>query len=138
VEGLSIDEAFLDVRGLQRIAGPAARHRRRLRHQVLERVGLPITSGWRGRSSWPRWRAPWPSPTACWWCRRTASSPCLHLLPVERLWGVGPATAAKLHDHGITSVGEVARLAEPALVALVGRAAGASSTRWPTTAIRGR
>jgi DNA polymerase-4 len=48
----------------------------------------------------------------------------LHLLPVERLWGVGPATAAKLHDHGITSVGEVARIAEPALVALVGRAAG--------------
>jgi DNA polymerase IV len=45
VEGLSIDEAFLDVRGLQRIAGPPRDIAVRLRHQVLERVGLPITVG---------------------------------------------------------------------------------------------
>ena len=48
----------------------------------------------------------------------------LHLLPVERLWGVGPVTSEKLHDRGITTVGQVARLAEPALVAMLGRAAG--------------
>jgi DNA polymerase IV len=48
----------------------------------------------------------------------------LHPLPVERLWGVGPATATKLHELGITTVGEVAELAEGALVALLGRATG--------------
>jgi DNA polymerase-4 len=48
----------------------------------------------------------------------------LHPLPVERLWGVGAVTAKKLHDRGITTVGQVARLAEEALVSLLGRASG--------------
>jgi DNA polymerase-4 len=48
----------------------------------------------------------------------------LHPLPVERLWGVGRVTAGKLHERGIRTVGEVARLAEPALVGLLGRASG--------------
>jgi len=48
----------------------------------------------------------------------------LHPLPVERLWGVGRVTGKKLRDCGITTVGEVAQLAEATLVALLGRAAG--------------
>ena len=48
----------------------------------------------------------------------------LHPLPVERLWGVGPATAAKLHDRGISTVGEVAALGEGPLVAILGPAVG--------------
>jgi DNA polymerase-4 len=48
----------------------------------------------------------------------------LHPLPVERLRGVGAKTADKLHDRGITTVGEVARIAEAALVAMLGRASG--------------
>src|SRR5207237_222070 len=48
----------------------------------------------------------------------------LHPLPVERLWGVGRVTAAKLHARGIRTVGEVARLAESELVSLLGRASG--------------
>ncbi len=45
VEGISIDEAFLDVGGLRRIAGPAPEIAARLRREVAERVGLPITVG---------------------------------------------------------------------------------------------
>ena len=45
VEGLSIDEAFLDVRGLERISGSASEIGARLRHQIRERVGLPSTDG---------------------------------------------------------------------------------------------
>ncbi len=48
----------------------------------------------------------------------------LHPLPVERLWGVGPATAEKLHAHGLRTVGQVAAIAEPALVSMLGRGAG--------------
>ncbi len=48
----------------------------------------------------------------------------LHPLPVEALWGVGRVTAAKLHERGITTVGQVALLAEPELVAMLGRASG--------------
>jgi DNA polymerase-4 len=48
----------------------------------------------------------------------------LHPLPVERLWGVGPVTAEKLRARGITTVGQVARLAESTLVSLLGPASG--------------
>ncbi len=48
----------------------------------------------------------------------------LHPLPVERLWGVGRITAEKLHDLGITTVGQVARLTETTLVSILGRASG--------------
>jgi DNA polymerase IV len=48
----------------------------------------------------------------------------LHPLPVERLWGVGPVTAVKLHDKRITTVGEVAELTEKELVSILGRASG--------------
>ena len=48
----------------------------------------------------------------------------LHPLPVERLWGVGPRTAARLHARGIRTVGHVAHHEEAALVAMLGGAAG--------------
>ncbi len=48
----------------------------------------------------------------------------LHPLPVERLWGVGPITAGKLHERGITRVGEVADMTEAALVSMLGVASG--------------
>jgi DNA polymerase IV len=48
----------------------------------------------------------------------------LHPLPVERLWGVGPVTASKLRARGLTTVGQVARFAEAALVSMLGRASG--------------
>jgi DNA polymerase-4 len=124
VEGLSIDEAFLDVRGLQRIAGPPRDIAVRLRHQVLERVGLPITVGVARTKFLAKVASALAKPDGLLVVPPGGELALLHLLPVERLWGVGPATAAKLRDHGITSVGEVARIAEPALVALVGRAAG--------------
>ncbi len=67
VEGLSIDEAFLDVRGLERISGSPTQIAVRLRRAVLETRGpADHRSGWPPRSSSRRWRAGWPSPTACW------------------------------------------------------------------------
>jgi DNA polymerase-4 len=48
----------------------------------------------------------------------------LHPLPVECLWGVGPATANKLHAQGITTVGQIAQIAETALVSILGQASG--------------
>ncbi len=75
VEGISIDEAFLDVGGLHRISGTPRQIGVHLRRQVLERVGLPITVGVAAPSSSPRWRARRPSLTVCSSSRPTPSWP---------------------------------------------------------------
>src|SRR6478672_7157973 len=99
VEGLSIDERFLDVRGLEHITGTPADIAVRLRHQVLERVGLPITVGVARTKFLAKVASALAKPDGLLVVPPGGELALLHLLPVERLWGVGPATAGKLHDH---------------------------------------
>jgi DNA polymerase IV len=124
VEGLSIDEAFLDVRGMRRIAGTPAEMAARLRRDVRERVGLPITVGVARTKFLAKVASGVAKPDGLLVVPPGRELAFLHPLPIERLWGVGPVTARRLRDLGITTVGEVAQLAEPALVAMVGRASG--------------
>jgi DNA polymerase-4 len=124
VEGLSIDEAFLDVRGLQRISGSPAEIAGRLRREVREQVGLPITVGVARTKFLAKVASAVAKPDGLLVVPADGELAFLHPLPVERVWGVGPATAARLHNRGIRTVGDLARLAEPALVAMLGRAAG--------------
>jgi len=124
VEGLSIDEAFLDVRGLQRLAGPPTEIAVRLRQRVLEQVGLPITVGIARTKFLAKVASGVAKPNGLLVVPPDDELGFLHPLPVERLWGVGRVTAAKLHGRGITTVGQVARLDEQALVWMLGCAAG--------------
>ncbi len=124
VEGLSIDEAFLDVRGLERIAGPPTEIAIRLRRNVLERVGLPITVGIARTKFLAKVASGVAKPNGLLIVPPDDELGFLHPLPVERLWGVGRVTAAKLHNRGLRTVGQVAHLDESLLVAVLGRAAG--------------
>jgi DNA polymerase IV len=124
VEGLSIDEAFLDVGGLRRVSGPAREIAVRLRRDVAARVGLPITVGVARTKFLAKVASGVAKPDGLLVVPPDGELEFLHPLPVERLWGVGPVTAAKLRSRGITTVGEVAGLAEAALVAMLGRASG--------------
>ncbi len=124
VEGLSIDEAFLDVRGLQRISGSPTEIAVRLRRQVRERVGLPITVGVAVTKFLAKVASGVAKPDGLLVVPPGGELAFLHPLPVERLWGVGPVTAAKLHDRGFMTVGQVAELPEEALVSMLGRASG--------------
>ncbi len=124
VEGLSIDEAFLDVRGLRRISGTPTEIAVRLRRDILEQVGLPITVGVARTKFLAKVASGVAKPDGLLVVPPDRELAFLHPLPVERLWGVGPITANKLHDRGITTVGEVAQLAEAALVSMIGPASG--------------
>jgi DNA polymerase IV len=124
VEGLSIDEAFLDVRGVRRLSGPPVEVAAKLRREVRERVGLPITVGITRTKFLAKVASGVAKPDGLLVVPPERELAFLHPLPVERLWGVGRVTAAKLHARGIRTVGEVAGLAEPALVSLLGRASG--------------
>ncbi len=124
VEGLSIDEAFLDVGGLRRVSGTPTEIAVQLRHDVLERVGLPITVGVARTKFLAKVASGVAKPDGLLVVPPDGELAFLHPLPVERLWGVGPVTAHKLRQRGIFTVGEVAQLAEAALVAMLGRASG--------------
>ena len=124
VEGLSIDEAFLDVRGLERIAGTPTEIAVRLRRDVLERVGLRITVGVARTKFLAKVASGVAKPDGLLVVEPDEEIAFLHPLPVERLWGVGPATTRRLHACGLRTVGQVAGVDVESLVALLGRAAG--------------
>ena len=124
VEGISIDEAFLDVRGLERIAGTPREIAVRLRLAVLDEVGLPITVGVARTKFLAKVASGVAKPNGLLVVPADGELEFLHPLPVERLWGVGPVTAEKLRRRGITTVGQVAGIPETALVWMVGRASG--------------
>jgi DNA polymerase-4 len=124
VEGLSIDEAFLDVGGLRRVSGSPVEIATRLRSQVLDQVGLPITVGVACTKFLAKVASQVAKPDGLLVVPAGTELAFLHPLPVERLWGVGPVTSRKLHEKGIVTVGEMARLGEASLVSLLGRASG--------------
>ncbi len=124
VEALSIDEAFLDVRGLRHILGTPTEIAQRLRQEVREEVGLAITVGLACTKFLAKVASGVAKPDGLLVIPAGGELAFLHPLPVERLWGVGRVTAEKLHAHGLTSVGQVARLGEETLVSMLGRAAG--------------
>ncbi len=124
VEALSIDEAFLDVRGLEHIIGSPREIAVALRAEVRERVGLAITVGLAGTKFLAKVASGVAKPDGLLIIPRGAELAFLHPLPVQRLWGVGKVTAARLHADGITTVAQVAALDEQDLVTMLGRASG--------------
>ena len=124
VEGLSIDEAFLDVRGLERISGTATEIAARLRCEIRDGLGLPITVGVARTKFLAKVASGVAKPDGLLVVAPDGELAFLHPLAVERLWGVGPVTARKLRERGITTVGEVAGCTEAALASMLGQAAG--------------
>src|SRR5205814_2889741 len=112
VEGLSIDEAFLDVGGLRRVSGTPTEIAARLRERVRRDVGLPITVGVARTKFLAKVASGVAKPDGLLVVPPDGELAFLHPLPVERLWGVGPVTARRLHAHAIRTVGQVALLDE--------------------------
>jgi DNA polymerase IV len=124
VEGLSIDEAFLDARGLERIQGTPEQIAAGLRREVRDRVGLPITVGVASTKFLAKVASAVAKPDGLLLVAPGEERAFLAPLPVEALWGVGPATAGRLRGRGLATVGQVARLDQEALIGLLGVAAG--------------
>jgi DNA polymerase-4 len=124
VEALSVDEAFLDVGGLQRVSGTPVQIAARLRADVRERVGLPITVGIARTKFLAKVASQEAKPDGLLLVPPAHELDFLRPLPVRRLWGVGAVTADKLHAHGIGTVADVAELGESTLSSMLGPAMG--------------
>ena len=124
VEGISIDEAFLEVGGLLKIRGTPTEIATKLRADVRHQVGLPITVGVARTKFLAKVASGVGKPDGLLVVPPGEELKFLHPLPIERLWGVGPVTAGKLRERQIHTVGHVARIGEAALVTMLGAHAG--------------
>lgn len=143
VEGLSIDEAFLDVNGLRRLSGTPTEIAVRLRERIRDEVGLPITVGVARTKFLAKVASGVGKPDGLLVVDPDRELEFLHPLDVRRLWGVGPVTAEKLRARGLHTVGDVAALPESALVGMLGPGTGRhlhslSHNHDPRTVVTGR
>lgn len=125
VEGLSIDEAFLEVGGLRRIAGTPEQIAARLRERVRTEAGLAISVGVARTKFLAKVASAVSKPDGLLVVEPEREEEFLLPLPVERLWGVGAVTAEKLHRYGIRTVGELAELEAATAERMLGKATGA-------------
>jgi DNA polymerase-4 len=125
VEGLSIDEAFLEVGGLRRIAGSPEQIAARLRERVRTEVGLAISVGVARTKFLAKVASAVSKPDGLLVVDPAREEEFLLPLPVERLWGVGAVTAEKLHCYGIHTVGELSELEAATAERMLGKATGA-------------
>jgi DNA polymerase-4 len=124
VEGLSMEEAFLDVGGLERISGEPAWIAAQLRRRVRRELELPLSVGVARSKSIAKMASRAAKPDGLLVVAPERELEFLHPLPVGSLWGVGPATAAKLERLGAHSVGQLASVPLPTLVEAFGESAG--------------
>lgn len=125
VEGLSIDEAFLEVGGLRRIAGTPEQVAVRLRERVRTEVGLAISVGVARTKFLAKVASAVSKPDGLLVVEPEREEAFLLPLPVERLWGVGAVTAEKLRRQGIRTVGQLAALEAATAERMLGKAVGA-------------
>jgi DNA polymerase-4 len=143
VEGISIDEAFLDVGGLRRLRGSPLEIAERLRVEVRDQVGLAITVGIARTKFLAKVASRVAKPDGLLLVPPEHELDFLHPLPVEMVWGIGKVTAEKLHARGITRVHELAALDQSVLTSMLGVASGRqiyalSHNRDPRRVVVGR
>jgi DNA polymerase IV len=121
VERGGLEEAFLDVSALDAAPADVAA---RLRREVREEAGLPLSVGVARTKVLAKIASRSAKPDGLYVVAPEHEEAFLHRLPVERIWGVGPATTRRLHARGITTVRDAAAFGEAELVAILGPAAG--------------
>jgi DNA polymerase-4 len=124
VERISIDEAFADVVGCTHLFGPPAEIAEAIRRRVRAELGLPISVGVARTKHLAKIASQVAKPDGLVVVDPDAELEFLHVLPVEMMWGVGPATRARLAEVGVTTIGQLAKSSGRSLERLLGPAAG--------------
>src|SRR4051812_42005903 len=125
VERISIDEAFADVVGCTHLFGSPAEMAAMVRRRVRAEVGLPISIGVARTKHLAKIASQVAKPDGLLVVEPETELSFLHDLPVELMWGVGPATKARLAEQGIDTIGQLANMPGWSLQRVVGRAIGA-------------
>ncbi|MGE3650374.1 MAG: DNA polymerase IV [Reyranellaceae bacterium] len=128
VERISIDEAFADVAGCTHLFGSPEDIARAIRRRVRDELGLPISVGVARTKHLAKIASQVAKPDGLVVVDPATELDFLHNLPVELMWGVGPATQARLAEIGVTTIGQLAKTSPRSLERLLGPAAGEKLT----------
>src|SRR6185312_9766349 len=128
VERISIDEAFADVAGCTHLFGSPAEIARSVRHRVRVELGLPMSIGVARTKHLAKIASQVAKPDGLVVVDPDTELEFLHKLPVALMWGVGPATEARLAKIGVTTIGQLAESSPKSVERLLGRAAGRKLT----------
>jgi len=124
VERISIDEAFADVAGTEHLFGTPEAIARKVRERVKAEVGLPISVGVARTKHLAKIGSQVAKPDGLVVIDPEHELEFLHQLPVDLMWGVGPATKARLAEQGVFTIGQLAQTSVHALQRLLGPVAG--------------
>src|SRR5712672_1073633 len=128
VERISIDEAFADVAGCTHLFGPPAEIARAIRERVRTELGLPISVGVARTKHLAKIASQVAKPDGLVVVDPDTELQFLHRLPVELMWGVGPATEVRLAKIGVTTIGQLAESSPAPVERLLGHAVGKKLT----------
>jgi DNA polymerase IV len=128
VERVSIDEAFADVAGCERLFGPPAQIAKEVRRRVREELGLPISVGVARTKHLAKIASQVAKPDGLVVVDTEREIEFLHDLPVELMWGVGPVTRARLAEKGVITIGQLAQMPGQRLERMLGHALGGKLT----------
>lgn len=123
VEGISVDEAWLDVTDSRALFGDVRRIGRSVKDTVRERTGLTASIGMAPNKFLAKLASDIDKPDGFRQVRAESALDFLAPLPVERLWGIGPKAAERLRQAGIDTIGDLREAGESRLSALLGRSA---------------
>ncbi|MFN2421766.1 MAG: DNA polymerase IV [Gemmatimonadota bacterium] len=138
VEPISIDEAYLDLTGTERLHGAPATTADRLRRRIFDETGLSASMGLASSKVVAKIASELAKPAGFLWVWPAREAALLAPLPIERMPGIGPATRARLLEFNVRTLGDLARIDPPYLEAAFGeggpllhaRARGADSVRY--------
>lgn len=110
VEQMSLDEAYVDLTGTEKLFGPPVRTARTIQKRVMDELGLSISVGLATNKLLAKVASDFQKPSGFTVVRRGEEAAFLEPLPVEKLPGVGPALLSQLHDRGVVTVGDLAKI----------------------------
>ncbi|MDC7713310.1 DNA polymerase IV [Vogesella sp. LYT5W] len=110
IEPLSLDEAYLDVSGQPHCHGSASLMAEEIRAAIRDEVGITASAGIAPNKFLAKIASDWNKPDGQWLVRPQDVAAFVETLPVEKIWGVGAVTAARLKAQGLHSCGDLQRL----------------------------